>query len=182
MDNLMRGVFNPRGCTPLRNPGQHSPLRMKNRVEAEVWGPDAKGEVVLKQKIGPIENIMATYGLNRLSEMMVSDAGGASAFCNVAAIGTDTTAASSTQNTLGASTQLASGASFSRSDAGSMTAQYNLTFASNGNACQVHEIGLFQTNQATASCIARSVLGTNSINRGTADEIRATYQVICGTA
>jgi len=178
MDSVLKGVLYPRGMTPLRNPGQHSPLRMKNRIIGEVVGPDGQ----VKQRFGPVENIMATYGLNRLSEMLVSDAGGASAFANVAAIGTDTTAASSTQNTLGASTQLASGASFSRSDAGSMTAQYNLTFASNGNACQVHEIGLFQTNQATASCIARSVLGTASINRGSADEIRVTYQVICGTA
>ena len=64
------------------------------------------------------------------------------------------------------------------SDAGARTLQYNGTFASNGNACQIHEVGLFATNNATQHMIARSVLGSDSINRGASDESRISYQLI----
>ena len=132
--NRLSGITR-RGATPLKNPGKHSPLLLQNRIQAEVVGPDG----VVKHRIDHRGNILATYGLNRLIEMLASDAGARSL-------------------------------------------QYNATFASNGNACSVNEVGLFATNNATQNMIARSVLGTDSINRGTADEIRISYQIIAGTA
>lgn len=177
LDGITRGGI---GHSPLRNPAQHSPSGYQNRIRAEVWGPDKEGdEPRLKARVDHCGNIMATYGLNRLTEMMVSDAGGASAFCNDMAIGTHTRAENSTDNDLGASTQLVT---VSRSDAGNRTAAYHATFASDGNASQIHEVGLFQTNQATASMIARTMLGTDSINRGASDEIRVTYNLVAVTA
>lgn len=175
--NALKGITRP-GHTDITNPGQHSPVSIQNRVQIEQYGPDG----VLKKRIDHRGNILTTYGLNRMAEMFASDASGASALANAVAIGTDTTAAASTQSGLGASTQLASGASFVRSDAGARTLAFNGTFASNGNACAVHEVGIFETNNAAASMLARSVLGTDSINRGTGDEIRTTYSFIFGTA
>lgn len=167
------------GHSPLRNPALHSPGAVQNEVFAEVWGPDDSGETIKKASVHHRGNIAATYGLNRLTEMLVSDAGGASAFANHMAIGTHTRAEASTDNDLGASTQLVT---LSRSDAGNMTIQYQATFASDGNASAIHEVGVFQTNQATASLIARTMLGTDSINRGASDEIRVSYNLVATTA
>jgi hypothetical protein len=145
-------------------------------VLIDVVGPDG----VIKQHIDHSENLMVTYGLNRLIEMLVSDAGGASDWVSAAAIGTGTVATGYSDDTLGNSTQIVhlSQASMVGSDAGSLTLQYNLTFASTGGAHEIHEIGLFATNAATTRMVARSVLGTDSVNRGANDEIRATYQVV----
>lgn len=177
--SILDGVTRP-GFAPIRNPGEHSPIGMQNRIIAEVIGPDGR----LKHRIDHHGNIMATYGLNRLIEMLASDSNGASNWVSAMAIGTSTTAAASTQDSLVASTQIVhlSQASMAASDAGARSLQYNATFASNGNACSINEVGLFATNAATANMVARSVLGTDSINRGASDEIRISYQVIAGTA
>jgi hypothetical protein len=181
--NRLAGITRPStrfGGTPFSNPTPHAPVLMQNRVQAEVIGPDG----AVKHRIDHSGNIMATYGLNRLIEMLASDTNGASRWASAMAIGTSTTAAASTQDSLVASTQIIhlSQASMVASDGGARTLQYNGTFASNGNACQIHEVGLFATNNATQNMIARSVLGTDSINRGASDEIRISYQVIAGTA
>lgn len=177
--SILEGVTRP-GYSPVSNPGEHSPIGMQNRIIAEVIGPDG----MLKHRIDHHGNIMATYGLNRLIEMLASDSDGASDWVSAMAIGTSTTAAASTQDSLVASTQIVhlSQASMAASDAGARSLQYNATFASNGNACAINEVGLFATNAATANMVARSVLGTDSINRGASDEIRISYQVIAGTA
>lgn len=177
--NRLIGITRP-GTTPLRNPGSHAPLLLQNRIQAEVVGPDG----AVKHRMDHQGNILATHGLNRLIEMLASDTNGASGWCSAMAIGTSTTAAASTQDALVASTQIVhlSQASMVASDAGARTLQYNATFASNGNAAAINEVGLFATNNATQNMIARSVLGTDSINRGTADEIRISYQIIAGTA
>ena len=160
----------------MSNPGDHSPLTMQNRVLIDVVGPDGK----VKQHIDHENNLMVTYGLNRLVEMLASDSDGASDWVSAAAIGTDTTAVGYSDDALGNGTQIVhlSQASMVASDAGSQTLQYNMTFASDGNASAIHEIGLFATNAHTTRMVARSVLGTDSINRGANDEIRASYQVI----
>lgn len=177
LDGITRGGI---GRTPLRNPATHSPGAVQNEIKAEVWGPDSPGAPPrLKASVHKRGNIMATYGLNRLIEMLASDAGGASAFSRYMAIGTHTRAEASTDNDLGASTQIVT---HSRSDAGARTVQYQATFASDGNASAIHEVGLFETNQATASMIARTMLGTDSINRGASDEIRVSYNLVAVTA
>jgi hypothetical protein len=165
--------------TPFKNPNPHSGAWGYNRLTAEVVGPDGQVKQRLERR-----NVMATAGLTRLAVMLSSDTDGASKWCSAMAIGTGTTAANSTQDSLVASTQIIhlSQASMVASNPGARTLQYNGTFASNGNAAAINEVGLFATNAATAKMIARSVLGTDSINRGTADEIRISYQVIFGTA
>lgn len=172
----LKGITRPTGRTPVTNPGQHSPLALQNRVLMDVVGPDG----VVKQHVEHDGNLMVTHGLVRLGEMLVSDSDGASAWVSAGAIGTDTTAVGFSNDSLGNSTQIVhlSQASMVGSDAGNMTSEWQMTFASDGQASQIHEIGLFATNNATEKMIARSVLGVNSVNRGSADEIRATYQVI----
>lgn len=175
MSSILNGITRP-GRTPVMNPHPHSPMTLQNRVLIDVVGPDG----VVKQHVEHNGNLMVTYGLNRLIEMLASDTDGASAWVSAGAIGTSTTAVGYSDNALGASTQIVhlSQASMAASDAGAQTLQYNMTFASDGNASQIHEIGLFATNAATAAGVARSVLGTDSVNRGTADEIRASYQIV----
>ena len=174
------GGITSQGGARMANPSPHSPALFQNQILMEVIGPDGK----VKQRIDHHGNVLLTYGLNRLGEMIASDTGGASGWVSAAAIGTDTTAASSTNNALGNSTQIVhlSQASMVASDGGSRTLQYNMTFASDGNASEIHEIGLFATNGATSAGVARAVFGTDSVNRGSADEIRATYKIVLGTA
>lgn len=190
--NFLDGLTRKPGSTPFRNPAPHSPYAIQNRITMEQWGPDPSGKrdrrgrpvQVLKARVDRVGNIACTQGLARLATMLSSDTDGASRFASAMAIGTDSTAAASTQSQLGASTQIIhlSQASMAASNPGNRTLQYNGTFASNGNACSIHEVGLFATNAATNQMIARTVLGASSINRGSADEIRVSYQLIFGTA
>jgi hypothetical protein len=179
--NLLKGITRIGRPSPICNPNEHTPLYFQNRVIAEAWeeGADAP-----KQRIDHTGNILVTHGLNRMIEMLASDAGGASDWVSAGAIGTDTTAVGYSDTSLGNSTQIVhlSQASMVGSDAGARTLQYNMTFASDGNASAIHEVGQFATNNATANMVARSVLGTDSINRGTADELRVSYQIIAGSA
>lgn len=159
---------------------KHSPLSIQNKLSYEVWGPNDAGEIVKKQAAYNLENIMVTYGLDRAGKILSTSAAAGSTFANAMAIGTDSTAAASTQASLLASTQ--SHGTFSRSDQGSMTARYLASFDSTGAAHQIHEVGVFQTNTFTGSMICRSVLGTASINRGSADVVQCSYDVVMKTA
>lgn len=174
----MAGFSNPTAPTA---PHEHSWLPFKqHRVILEVIGPDGK----LKARRDHQGNIMCTWGLDRLVSMLASDTDGASKWASAGAIGTSTTAANSTQDSLGNSTQIVhlSQASMAAARLGARTLEFRMTFASNGQAAVINEVGVFATNNATEKMIARSVLGTDSVNRGTADEIRASYQCIAGTA
>lgn len=178
----------------FHNPRAHSNMGIRNRIIGEVWGPDptlklkgkaaAKAPKVLLQRFERIGNIACTYGLDQMAQVFASDTNGASRLVSAMALGTDSTAAASTQTALGGSTQIIhlSQASMAASYPGARTLQYNGTFASNGNACSINEVALFGTNNATTRMLARSVLGASSINRGSADEIRISYQLIFGTA
>lgn len=161
------------------NPVQHSPLLLRNRAIIDVIGPDGK----LKQHVEHDGNVLLQYGLNRLSEMLVSDVGGASAWANYIAVGSDTTAANSTQAGIGTTfgTGTAGGATVNRSDKGSYTAEYQATFTDTANARTIAELVLCQTNTYNASGLARLVLGTDSVGKGTGDTVNLTYQVIAGT-
>lgn len=185
----LAGITRPTSAAGLANPiinPNHSPLPLQNRIQAEVVGPDGK----VKHRIERIGNIMCTHGLDRLVAMLSSDTDGASRWVSAMGIGTQTTAAASTQSGLLASTgivhlsvQNASG-TMTATKAGDMTLQYEATFASNNpaGAAQIHEVGLHATNAANAAAVARTALGTASINKGASDEIRITYQVIASTA
>lgn len=178
LSGLTRKAFSRKAVS---NPGPHNPLRMQNRIQVEVRGPD--GEV--KEYRDITGNIMTTYGLNNICERMATG-GEASNWCSAGAIGTSTTAASSTQSALVASTGIVhvSQSSMDASDAGDRTLRFVMTFASNNpaGAAAINEIGLFGTNAATASMLARSVLGTASVNKGASDTINASYDIVFTTA
>ena len=174
--DAMLGAVNPR----------HAPARMHNRVQLEVVGPDEYGNRVVKQRGEVAYNIMATYGLNRLCEL-VATGGEASGWAAAARIGTDTTAATSSDNNLVASTGSVAltGASMDASDQGNRTLRYVMTFASDNpaGAAQIREIGLFATSNVTTGLIARSDLtGAQSVNKGASDEIRCSYDIVYTTA
>lgn len=177
MEFTLAGVTRD-GHTPLTNPGDHSVMAAQDRVIIDLIGPD--GEV--KQHIDHQGNLLATYGINNLVER-IATGGEASDWISAAAIGTDTTAANSTDDALGNSTQIVhlSAASMVLSDGGDMTLEVHMTYASDGNAAEIHEHGIFGTNAATAKMVARAVLGTDSINRGASDEIRVTHEIIFAT-
>ena len=67
------------------------------------------------------------------------------------------------------------------SDKGDLTCEYQMTFA-DGSAYEIHEVGLFGTNNMAASMIARSMLGTDSVDKGAADTVEISYQIIASTA
>jgi len=158
-----------------QNPTGHSPLAFQNRIIADVVGPDG----TVKQHIDHRGNILCQLGINHAMEWLSTSTTAGSAFAQTLAIGTHTAAENSTHTGLLASTQLCG--TFTRSDAGSYTARFNGTFASDGNASEIHEVGLMYSNVGNDSLIARSMLGTDSINRGASDEIQVTYDLIGST-
>lgn len=166
---------------PAVNPAWHSAPAMESFGVIEVVGPDGR----IKERKEWRQNIACTQGLTTLAKLAATG-GEASGWVSAAAIGTDTTAANSTQSTLVASTGIVhrSQASMVGSDIGNMTAQFNLTFASNNpaGAAAINEIGLFGTNAATNKMVARTVLGTASVNKGASDVINASYSLVFKTA
>ena len=180
--NKLSGITR-RGNSPFANPkgGGHSPLVIQNRIHFDVVGPNEAGEIVTKQSVRDVANLMVSYGLITVAKMLSTGTAAGSSFAQTMAIGTSTTATATTLDGLQASTQLCG--TFSRSDAGAQTARYLATFASNGNACSVQEIGIFASNVASASMICRSVLtGTQSVNRGASDQINVSYDILATTA
>lgn len=175
--NILAGITRPSAGPQCSNPVPHAPVGIQNRVDFDVVGPDGK----IKQSVRDVKNIMVTYGLASAAKLLSTKTSAGSSWAQTMAIGTSTTAANSTQSGLVASTQLCG--TFSRSDVGNMTANYLGTFASDGNAASIQEIGIFASNVGNDSMICRSVLtGTQSVNRGSADSIQVTYSVVFVTA
>jgi hypothetical protein len=175
----------PKVRTEYRDPGSspvpHSGHVVRNLIHLDVVGPDANGNIVTKQQVRDVNNIMATFGLVRSAKFLSTGTDSASLYASTMAIGTDSTAAASTHTGLIASTQLCG--TFSKSDVGNMTARYLATFASDGNSGSIREVGIFATNNATQSMICRSALtGTQSVNRGASDQINVTYDIVHTTA
>uniref|UniRef100_A0A6M3IEF3 Uncharacterized protein n=1 Tax=viral metagenome TaxID=1070528 RepID=A0A6M3IEF3_9ZZZZ len=166
-----------RGRIPA-NPGGHCPLTLQNRILGVVRDRET-GE--LKQQFVHEGNVMATYGLNNLIERMATG-GDASNLVHLGAVGTHTQAEASTNTGLyaGTNSKYLSQASMNVSDKGNLTVEYQMTI-DDASAYQVHEVGLLGTNSMIDSLIARAMLGTNSINKGTADTIEISYQIIAGT-
>lgn len=161
----------------LENPRNHSPLVLQNRVVGELRD---KKTGKCKSRMIHEGNICCTYGLNRLSEMLISDADGLSNWISGAAIGSDTTAENSTQGSMSFPVHAfvhLSQASMEGSDKGDFTSEWRMTF-DDSSAYEVHEIGLFCTNAATGFMAARSVLGANSFDKGTGDTLYMSYQII----
>lgn len=176
MNSILDGITRS-GHSGMTNPAPHSPMRIQNKIHFDVVGPDGK----IKQSVRDVENIAVTYGMTQLGKLMATSTAAGSSFAQTMAIGTGTTAAASTQSGLIASTQLCG--AFSRSDFGNMTARYLGTFSSDGNASSIQEIGIFASNVGNNSMICRSVLtGTQSVNRGSQDQINVSYDLVVTTA
>ena len=112
------------GHVAFRNPKAgvpHSPVRMQNKIHFDVVGPDQDGNIVTKQQVRNVENIMLTYGLASAAKMLSTHTASGSTWAKTMAIGTSNTAAASTQAGLQASTQLCG--TFTPSEQGSMTAR-----------------------------------------------------------
>ena len=162
------------GAFEALNPAFHSSLAFHNRLEIEVHGKEG-----LKQRVEHVGNILASWGLDRLMEQIISgsDGFGGDGWVSVGVIGTDDTAPASTQDALIAATESVamSQASMTRQDSGARTAAYLMTFQSN-QAYVAKEIGLFGSNVSSASMIARQTF--SSVSKAAADTIHATYQII----
>lgn len=176
---LLDCITRDRRRTVPGNPTAHNPLRIQNRIRMQVRDR-LTGEV--RQDGVHVGNIMATYGLNDLIERMATG-GEASDIVHMGAVGTHTTAEASGNSGLFAGTNsvFLSQGSMAVSDLGNLTVEYQMTF-DDGSAYEIHEVGLLGTNNMAASLIARSmVTGANSVNKGTADEVNISYQIIAGT-
>ncbi len=173
--------------SPLRNPGPHCPASIRNRVIIEKHSP-GKGMV---QRVVQDGNMMVTYGLDQLCKLICSGSaafsdrtGTGAGWIRTMAIGTDSTAPGFSNDTLNASTaSLAlTGAAGSVSNKGARTLECQGTF-SDGSAYTIKEVGLFATNSATGSMVAKSTLAaTDQVVKGTADSVYLSHQVIFTSA
>ena len=177
--NILDCITPGRRAEMATNPTPHCPLTVQNRIKYQVRDRFT-GEV--RQKGIHEGNIMATYGLNVLGEL-IATGGEASDLVHLGAVGTQTTAEASENTGLYAGTNsvFLSAASMNVSDKGNLTVEYQMTF-DDASAYEIHEVGLLGTNDMTDSLIARAMVGTDSINKATGDEVNYSYQIIMGTA
>lgn len=184
LEGITRGMT--QAVKPPVNPGKHSSLRIQNRVKLQIKGPD--GEV--KAETPWMANILTTLGLASLASR-VGTASGANVnttteFISAMKIGTSTVAATSTDAALGNSTGSVTigNASFTKSNLAARTVEYQATFASNNpaGAAVINEVGIYLNSTADTQIAARSVLGTNSVNKGASDTINVSYQLLFTTA
>ncbi len=167
-----------------QNPSQHSPFAAANRVIIERHSSDGETERV---ETVETDNVLCTVGLNHLCELLQSSALAFSAtngWVQTGAIGTGDTAATSNDTALANSTASVhiSSASMAASDKGNRTYEAQMTF-DDSNAYTIKEVGLFASNGATGSAIARSVLATSDqVIKGTGDTVNVSYQLIFTTA
>lgn len=172
-----------RGHTPFKNPDPHSPINVGNRVRLRVVGPDGQ----IKAETPWVSNILTTFGLASLASMVGSSAGvNASTLVSAMRIGTGTTAAASTDTSLVASTGAVyiTDASLTKTNLAARTVEYQATFASNNpaGAAQINEVALYANSTGDTQVVARTVLGTASVNKGASDTMNASYQLRFTTA
>lgn len=184
MKDLLAGITKAGSFEP-KNPKPHSPLGIQNRIRMQVVGPDETGNIVTKHDKTVEGNIMCTYGLNRLCEL-VATGGDASNWFGGMRIGTGNTAAASTDNALVASTgSVALTDATAVIDQGNQTVRSLATFASDNpaGAAQIREIGIFVSSGVTTGAIARRDLtGAESVNKGASDSINVSYDIVFTTA
>lgn len=175
----------PRGGGPLQNP-RHTPLAVQNRLRMDVVGPDEHGNIVTKQHVDHVRNVMATYGLSRIVALLAGGAMDCSSWIGGMRIGTDNTAAASTDSRLLASTgsiDLTDAADVT--EAGARTLRCVGTFASDNpaGAAQIREIGLYASSNVTTGIVNRMDLtGAQSVNKGASDQIQVSLDIVFTTA
>jgi hypothetical protein len=171
----MEAAVNPALSPPI----PHCPVLVQDEILYKVV---SRKSGAVRQE-GIIEgNLLVTYGMDALCNLIASG-GEASDWVHAHAIGTDNTAAATDDTGLGSSKAFVylSQASMAVSDLGARTTEYQMTY-DDALAYQVHELGLFASNVATASMIARGILtGANSIDKGTDDIIHMSHRLVFGT-
>lgn len=173
-----------RGGGPT-NP-RHTPLSVQNRLRMDVVGPDESGNLVTKQHVDHVYNVMATYGLSRLPALLAGGAMDCSSWIAGMRIGTDNTAAASTDSRLLASTgsiDLTDAADIV--EAGARTLRCVGTFNSDNpaGAAQIREIGLYASSNVTTGIVNRMDLtGAQSVNKGASDQIQVSLDIVFTTA
>jgi len=178
---LTRKTLNPK---PPRNPGDTSPVAGRNRVIADLRGSDGK----VKQHIDHWGNILVTNGLSRLAALVATGGEFSDQWVNAMQLGVGAGSEVSTQTELFSSTALVhlSQASFNISDEGPRTTRWLATFSGSESqplgAAVIREVGIFYTTTFSTTMIARSELGTDSINQGASDVIEMTYDCVFTTA
>jgi len=182
MSNALAGITRD-GRHEFRNPSPHATPGMVNRVKLAVQGPDG----MVKQETPWMENICCTFGLASLASMVGSSAGvNASTLVSSMRIGTGTTAATSTDTSLVASTSVVhiTAASLTKTNLGNRTVEYQATFASNNpaGAAVINEVAMYCNSTTESQLLARTVLGTNSVNKGASDQILVSYDTVYTTA
>jgi hypothetical protein len=192
MKNFLDGITRPgRGSRSCGNPVPHSPLGFQNRARVQVVGPDERGNIVTKQTVEQVGNILTTFGLASLASR-VGTASGANAnttteFVSAMKIGTGTTAATSNDTALVASTGSVTigNASFTKTNVANRTVEYQATFASNNpaGAATITEIGCYLNSTADSQIMNRLVLtGAQSVNKGASDVINVSLDIVFTTA
>ncbi len=190
MSSILDGITRPgRQPAPPRNPAQHAPLAMHNRVHLQLVGPDeVTGQLVTKQDVVACGNIMATWGLSKLASLLGGGAMNCSDWIGGMAIGTNSATAEASGNSgLYNSTAIRDLTDASDViEAGAMTLRCVCTFASSepAGAAEIREIGLMGSSAVgNNNLVARKVLtGAQSVNKGASDSIQVSYDVVLTTA
>lgn len=175
--SVLDGIVRGGDGASASNPVPHAPLMMQNRIIIDHFTPDGQYNRTVHEG-----NILATFGLDQLVNILANNSVG-SDWVIAMGVGTDNTAEASTHSGLIASTAIVhlSQASMNVSDKGARTVEYQGTF-DDSNAYALHEVGVFNSNVADDSMVARTLLGTDSVNKGTGDTVNISYQIIAGTA
>jgi len=182
-DNILEGLTR-RGnhIGPPINPQDTSPVAARNHLVLEHLGPRGK----VKNRIDHWGNILVTNGLSRIAQLIATGGEASTLWVNAMEIGTGNTAEASTQTALDNSTAIVhlSQASLNVSDLGARTTRWVATFtsANPAGAASIREVGLFFTTTAVTTLIARSELGTDSVNKGNSDAINISYDAVYTTA
>jgi hypothetical protein len=183
--SILDGVTRPGRGGEFSNP-RHTPLAMHNRLQMDVVGPDEHGNLVTKQHVDHVHNVMATYGLSKLVSFLASSSVLVTDWIGGMRIGTDNTAAASTDTRL-----LASTGSVDLTDtadvieAGARTLRCVATFASDNpaGAAQIREIGVYSSSNVTTGLVNRiDLTGANSVNKGASDSIQVSLDIVFTTA
>lgn len=186
MASLLDGITRPsRTPPPFSNP-RHSPLAIQNRLRMQLVGPDEHGQIITKQTVDHVHNIMNTYGMSRLVSLLAGGSMNASDWIGGMRIGTDNTAASSNDSRL-----LASTGSIDLTDAGDVieagarTLRCVGTFGSDNpaGAATIREIGVYASSNVSTGLVNRlDLTGANSVNKGASDVLNVSVEFTFTTA
>ena len=159
--SILNGITHS-GKSEIKNPNDHSPMGMRNRVIIDRYTPDGEGGSVLAQRVVQKGNIMCSIGLDVLNNLLATSALAFTAtngWVQTGAVGTSTTVPTfndTALNALTASVHISDGAGdMLLADAGARTLEYQMTF-DDALAYTINEVGLFASSLPINNCVAHS--------------------------